>query len=187
MSGDLYEGVNPEQYGATLRHTRPLWDSQLLPQIYVRRLIEALPHIGADTADIGVLIVGRGHIQSGESSVTRYTQELNFLRRMRDAVIKLGFDDNRVVIGWLRHSATAAESLQTLIADGAKVIYCLPASFPADGVNTLFDIRSQVDPIIKTNGIKFVSLGGWNADDLAAEEIASYVREASPALASARA
>jgi hypothetical protein len=186
-SGDLYEGVNPEQYGATLRHTRPLWDSQLLPQIYVRRLIEALPHIGADTADIGLLIVGRGHIQSGESSVTRYTQELNFLRRMRDAVIKLGLDDNRVVIGWLRHSATAAESLQTLIADGAKVIYCLPASFPADGINTLFDIHAQVDPIIKTNGIKFVSLGGWNADDLAAEEIASYVRAASPALASARA
>lgn len=183
LTGDLYEGINPEQYGATLHHTKPLWDSQLLPQIYVRRLIEALPHIGADTADIGLLIVGRGHIQTGESSITRYTQELNYLRRVREALVRMGFDENRVVIGWLRHSATAAESLQTLIADGAKVVYCLPVSFPADGINTLFDIHSQVDTIVKAHGIKFVSLGGWNADDLAAEEIAAYVRAAAPAQA----
>lgn len=181
VSGDLYEGINPEQYGATLRHTKPLWDSQLLPQIYVRRLIEALPHTGADSADIGLLIVGRGHIQSGESSITRYTQELNYLRRVREALVKLGFDENRAIIGWLRHSATAAESLQTLIADGAKVIYCLPVSFPADGINTLFDINAQVGSIVSAHGIKFVSLGGWNADDLAAEEIAAYVRAASQA------
>lgn len=185
-SGDLYEGINPEQYGATLHHAKPLWDSQLLPQIYVRRIIEALPHIGADTADVGLLIVGRGHIQSGESSITRYTQELNYLRRVRDALLKLGFDENRAIIGWLRHSATAAESLQTLINDGAKVVYCLPASFPADGINTLYDIHALVDPIVAANNIKFVSLGAWNADDLAAEEIAAYVRAASPAPTAAR-
>ena len=44
----------------------------------------------------------------------------------------------------------------------------------------LFDIPAQVDPILKATKIKFISLGGWNADDLAAEEIAAYIRAASP-------
>ncbi len=186
LTGDLYEGVDPVRYGATLHHAEPLWDSQLLPQIYVRRIIEALPHIGADTADVGLLLVGRGHIQTGESSVTRYIQESNYLRRVRDALLRLGFDENSMAVGWLRHNPTVSESLQTLISAGAKMVYCLPASFPADGINTLFDIRAQVDSIVAANRIKFVSLGAWNADDLAAEEIAAYVRAASPAFAPAK-
>jgi hypothetical protein len=179
-AGDLHEGLNPERYGATLKQTEGLWDSQLLPQIYVRRVIEALPQIGADTADVGLLIVGRGHIQSGESSATRYIQESNYLRRVRDALLRLGFDESHTAIGWLRHSPTAGESLQALTSAGVKVVYCIPASFSADGINTLFDIPAQVNPIVAANGIKFISMGAWNADDLAAEEIAAYIRAASP-------
>ncbi|MGA7733134.1 MAG: hypothetical protein WCD37_17890 [Chloroflexia bacterium] len=185
-AGDLFEGLKPEQYGATVHHTQALWDSQLLPQIYVRRVIEALPHSGPDTAGIGLLIVGRGHIQSGQSSVARYIQESNYLRRVRDALLRLGFDESRTVVGWLRHSPTANESLQALVSAGARVVYCIPASFPADGINTMSDIPAQVDPIVAASGIKFVSLGAWNADDLAAEEIAAYIRAASPALTPTR-
>jgi Ferrochelatase len=185
MSGDLMEGINPEQYGIRLRQTEPLWDSQLLPQIYVRRVLEALPRLGPNAEDAGILLVGRGHVQTRESAVRRYTQESSFLRRVRDALIRTGFDGSRVAIGWLRHSPTAGESIQALVNSGCKVVYCLPASFSADGINTLFDIPAQVDPIIKPHGINFITLGAWNADDLAAEEVAAYVR-ASTAVPAAR-
>jgi protoheme ferro-lyase len=79
-----------------------------------------------------------------------------------------------------------AESLQALVSAGCKTVYCIPASFTADGLNTLFDIPAQVDPILKAGSIKFISLGGWNADDLAAEEIAAYIRAASPVLVESR-
>ena len=183
---DLYDGINPEMYGVTVRQTQPMWDSQLLPQIYVRRMIEALPHTGPDTTEVGLLLVGRGHIQSSKTAAARYTEESNFLRRVRDAILRLGFEENKSAIGWLRHSPTVAESLQSLVAVGCKTVYCIPASFTADGLNTLYDIRAQVDPIVKANNIKLISLGGWNADDLAAEDIATYVRAASPALAENR-
>jgi protoheme ferro-lyase len=179
MSGDLMEGVNPEQYGVQVRQTEPLWDSQLLPQIYVRRVLEALPRLGPDAQDAGILLVGRGHIQTDEAAVGRYTQESNFLRRVRDTLIRAGFDGGHIAIGWLRHSPTAGESIQALINIGCTVIYCLPASFSADGINTLFDIPAQVDPLVKAHGINFITLGAWNADDLAAEEIAAYVRASS--------
>jgi protoheme ferro-lyase len=176
LSGDLMDGLNPEQYNVRLRYTEPLWDSQLLPQIYVRRVLEALPRLGPDAADAGILLVGRGHIQAEESAIRRYTQESSFLRRVRDALIRSGFDSKHIAIGWLRHSPTAAESVQALVNAKCSIIYCLPAAFSADGINTLFDIPAQVDPIVKAHNINFISLGAWNADDLAAEEIAGYVR-----------
>jgi protoheme ferro-lyase len=184
ITGDLMEGVHPDQYNVHMRYTEPLWDSQLLPQIYVRRVLEALPRLGPAATDAGILLVGRGHIQADESAVRRYTQESNFLRRVRDALIRAGFDGSHVAIGWLRHSPTAGESIQALINAGCNIVYCLPASFSADGINTLFDIPAQLDPIIKAKNINFVSLGAWNADDLAAEEIAAYIRAATlaPAL-----
>jgi hypothetical protein len=185
-TGDIFDGIHTEMYGVNMRQTQPMWDSQLLPQIYVRRMIEALPHAGPDLAEVGLLLVGRGHIQSSKAAAARSTEEANFLRRVRDAILRLGFDENKSAIGWLRHSPTAAESLQQLVAAGCKTVYCVPAAFTADGLNTLFDIRAQVDPIVKASGIKLISLGGWNADDLAAEEIAAYVRAALPVLAESR-
>jgi hypothetical protein len=185
-SGELYDGVNAELYGVSMRQTQPMWDSQLLPQIYVRRMIEALPHAGPDLAEVGLLLVGRGHIQSSKAAAERSAEEASFLRRVRDAIVRLGFDENKSAIGWLRHSPTVAESLQGLVSAGCKTVYCIPASFTADGLNTLFDIPAQVDPILKAGSIKFISLGGWNADDLAAEEIAAYIRAASPVLVESR-
>ena len=185
-SGDLYDGINAEMYGVSMRQTQPMWDSQLLPQIYVRRMIEALPHAGPDLAEVGLLLVGRGHIQSSKAAAERSAEEASFLRRVRDAIVRLGFDENKSAIGWLRHSPTVAESLRALVSAGCKTVYCIPASFPADGLNTLFDIPAQVDPIIKASNVKFISLGGWNADDLAAEEIAAYIRAALPVLAESR-
>ena len=181
LAGDMLEGINLERYGIRLHNTEPLWDSQLLPQIYVRRLLEALPSESPDGAEAGLLLVGRGHFQGGQSSVARFTQESNFLRRVRDAAVRVGFAESRIAIGWLRHSPTAAEALRALVASGCKVVYGAPAVFTADGINTMFDIPAQVDALVKETGVRFVPLGAWNADDLAAEEIAAYVRLAAPA------
>jgi hypothetical protein len=181
LAGDMLEGLNLERYGIRLHHTEPLWDSQLLPQIYVRRLLEALLSESPDGAEAGLLLIGRGHFQGGESSVARFTQESSFLRRVRDAAVRVSFPETRIAIGWLRHSPNAAEALQSLVSSGCKVVYCAPASFSAEGINTLYDIPAQVGPVVKASGVRFVSLGAWNADDLAAEEIAAYVRAAMPA------
>jgi hypothetical protein len=179
--GDTLEGINLDRYGIRLHHTPPLCDSQLLPQIYVRRLLEALPSESPDGAEAGLLLVGRGHFQGGQSSVSRFTQESSFLRRVRDAAVHVGFPESRIAIGWLRHSPTTAEALQSLANAGCRVVYCAPASFSAEGINTLYDIPAQVAPVIEATGVRFVTLGAWNADDLAAEEIAAYVRGVMPA------
>jgi hypothetical protein len=64
---------------------------------------------------------------------------------------------------------------------GCKSVLWMPSSFPAEGVITLRDIPDQIEPLAARAGVKIDSLGAWDADDLAAEEIAARVRSVSTA------
>ena len=45
MADELYERLDPSRYGVQTMEVGPLWDSDLLPQIYVRRVLEAVPQV----------------------------------------------------------------------------------------------------------------------------------------------
>ena len=132
-SGDLYDGINAEMYGVSIRQTQPMWDSQLLPQIYVRRMIEALPHAGPDLAEVELCLWGAATYSRARPLPSALPKRLTTSRRVRDAIVRLGFDESKSAIGWLRHSPTVAESLRELVSAGCKTVYCIPASFTADG------------------------------------------------------
>ncbi len=183
-AGELLEGVNPESHGMKLLDRGPLFDSDLLPQIYVRRVLEAVAQADRPSDDAGLLLVGRGHNATGRSSQRRYKQELEFHSKVRQALVKAGFNERRVVSGWLRQNPTAARALYALAQEGSKVVYWMPVSYPADGITTLHDIPAQIGPVAKAIGVRLVALGAWNADELAAEEIAGRVRSAERTAAS---
>src|SRR5205085_1770865 len=97
-AGDLREGLNPSNYGVQLVEIGPLWDSDLLPQVYARRALEAAPQMDTDPGNIGLLLVGRGHLapeaREQRSSDRRYRQESDFQAKVRHALIKVGFDES---------------------------------------------------------------------------------------------
>lgn len=182
-SGVLMEGLRPENYGVKMAEIGPLWNSDLLAQIYVRRVLEAAPQVSMDSEDIGLLLVGRGHSTTGDkggSSSTRYNEERQFQEKVRQALVKIGFDASHVAVGWLRwNTPSAGEALRFLAAEGCKHVFWMPSSFPAEGIITLYDIPTELEPVAKSTGVKLSSLGAWNADDLAAEDIAGRVRAVS--------
>jgi protoheme ferro-lyase len=176
--GDVLEGLNPESYGVQMAQIGPLSDSALLPQLYVRRVLEVLPHVDAHADDIGLLLVGRGNAAKGQPAEVRREQEEKFQQRVRQALAEAGFDERRIVIGWLRNPPVVAEALRSLVGLGCKSVYWMPSSYPADGVNTLYDMPAQMNSFAREHGVKLVALGAWNGDELAAEEIAVRVRAA---------
>jgi protoheme ferro-lyase len=181
MQGELLEGLDLDNLGVKVTQVGPMWVSSLLPQIYVRRIIEAIPQAGNAPDDVGLLLVGRGHSSEGESAQARQEQEASFQRKVRQALMRVGFGEDRVVIGWVRGSPNCAEALQTLVEAGCKSVYVIPSAFVADGITTLFDIPAQVQALAAERGVKLSYLPAWNADGLAAEEIAVYVRAVSAA------
>jgi protoheme ferro-lyase len=180
MQGQLLEGLDLEHMGAKVTQVGPMWVSNLLPQIYVRRVIESLPQEGSASEDVGLLLVGRGHGSEGESARARQEQEESFQRKVRSALLRVGFGENRVVLGWVRGVPNCLHALQALVEAGCKTVYVVPSAFVADGITTLFDIPSQVQAFAAERGVKLNYLPAWNADGLAAEEITVYVRAVTP-------
>lgn len=179
MQGELWEGLNLDDLGVSVTQVGPMWVSNLLPQIYVRRVIEGVHQDGNAQDEIGLLLVGRGHNTESESGQARQEQEVSFQRKVRQALVRVGFGENRVVIGWVRHAPNCADALQMLVEAGSKTVFVIPSSFVADGITTLFDIPAQLNAIATEQRVKLRYLPAWNADDLAAEEIAVYVRAVS--------
>ncbi len=181
MRGDLLEGVNLGSRKADITQVGPMWVSNLLPQIYVRRVIEAVPQAANATDDIGLLLIGRGHTGEDESGKARREQEKSFQNKVMRALLHGGFNESRIAMGWVRQSPTCAEALQALINAGCRSVYWIPSSFAADGITTLYDIPAQINGLAAAKGIKLFPLPAWNADELVAEEVASYVRAAAGA------
>ena len=105
QSGGLLDGLNLDNRRIKVVDVGPLWQSDLLPQIYVRRAIEAVPQVATHPEDVGILLVARGHISGPDrnaSSNVRQEQELAFQRRVRQALVKLGFAESRIAYAWLR-------------------------------------------------------------------------------------
>jgi sirohydrochlorin ferrochelatase len=176
VSGDLFEGIDPRAYGVAVRRLEPLWSSELLPQVYVRRALEAVPQLDVDPAEVGLLLVGRGQQAANGSASNRQLQEESYQRRVREALVRAGFDETRVLLSWLNRHPLPEEGLHDLVRAGCRSVYWLPSSFPSDDTQTLADITGRLERAAAQQGIGLASLGGWNADDLAAEEIATQVR-----------
>lgn len=178
MQVNLLEGLNLQNMGVEVTQVGPMWVSNLLPQIYVRRVLEAVPQAENAADDIGLLLVGRGHGTQGDSATARQDQEASFQRKVLQALLHVGFDESRVALGWVRYTPNCTEALQSLIDAGCKSVYWMPSTFIADGINTLYDIPAQVNALAVQNGVKLFPLPAWNADELVAEELAAYVRTA---------
>jgi protoheme ferro-lyase len=171
-------GMDHDALALRLAHLDPLWESDLLPQIYVRRMLEAVPQVDIEGEGVGLLLVGHGSSTATEAGSARHEQEHHLQRKVRRALLRLGFDESRVAVGWLHEAPTIGEALLALRQAGCKSIYWIPFSFPADGITTLHDIPNLINSTATSVGLRFVPLGGWNADELAAEEIAGRIRAA---------
>jgi protoheme ferro-lyase len=180
LSGEVLEGLNLERREVLLEHAGPLYNGDLLTQIYVRLIMESAAHTPDGAEEAGLLLVGRGHSEGDEASRRRMEQETLFVNRVRDAILKIGFPEWRVRVAWLRYGTPPIPEAVTRLAEsGCKTIYWMPATYIVDGVNTLYDIPAQMERAAESHNLRLVPLGAWNADSLAAQEIASRVRTVS--------
>jgi protoheme ferro-lyase len=178
---ELLAPLRLARYGATLLETAPLWNSDLLPRLFVRRALAATE--GADRAQVGLLLVGTGHPlprrgQPDSPAQQRQHQEMAFQKRVRLALIRAGFADDKVTLGWLRwqHPRLPAAAAQ-LAAEGCARIYWIASGLVTDGLTTLHDIPAQLRPAGAATGVEISGLGAWGDEDVVAEAMVERVKQ----------
>jgi protoheme ferro-lyase len=182
---DLLAPIRPERYGVTVVETAPLWNSELLTRMLVRRAQAA---VSADErAGAGLLLVGHGHPvpahvggnPGADAILRRQNQEMSFQKRVRQALIRGGFAEDKVVIGWWRWQAPSVASAQSqLSTERAAPLYWLGTGFPVDGLTTLHDIPRLLSAQLPAGVPPAQPLGAWGDDDVVAEALTEQVKDA---------
>jgi hypothetical protein len=180
---DLLASVRPERYGVTVEETTTQWDSELLPRVFVRRAQAAVP--AAERATAGLLLIGRGHPAlshpgsgaADDTALRRQNQELSFQKRVRQALIRAGFTDDKVVISWLHwQEPTPTGAQRQLLAEQPNAIYWLATGFPTDSLATLADIPAALRAGLPDGVPPAAPLGAWGDDDTVAEALVEKVK-----------
>jgi protoheme ferro-lyase len=181
-AADLRETLVLARYGVNLVETAPLWNADPLPRIFVRRALAATESL--DRESVGLIVVGLGHpllrrsLPTDESNTfQRQNQELAFQKRVRQALIRAGFDDDKVVLAWLRWQHPTLEAAYAqLVAEGCRQIFWIGSGLTADSLVTLYDIPERLRLPVAASGIPITPLGPWNDDDLVAETLVERVK-----------
>ena len=183
---DLLAPLRLARYGVSVRETAPLWSSELLPRLIVRRALAATDD--QDRATAGLLLIGQGHpaphryqpkpgVSTVPDPLERQHQEMAFVKRVRQALIKAGFAEDNVVLTWWQwQEPPPAAGLAQLAAAGCRHVFWLPVGMLTDCIATLHDIPAALQAAVPA-GVELRRLGPWNDDDLLAEALAEKVKQ----------
>lgn len=161
---ELIEALDVEGYGATLHFTGPLWDSDTLQSMFIRRANE---HIGeTNKSKVGVLLVGHG--QPDEWDVewpTETEQEIGF----REEVLKLfeedGYQPVNLSLAWMSFKEPKpAVKVEEFANNGVEKVLFFSAAISADSIHSQFDIPELVYEAKVSEDLPVLNLGAWNDD-----------------------
>jgi protoheme ferro-lyase len=168
---ELIEVLNVEEYGSTLHFTGPLWDSETLRSMFVRRANE---HIGeTDRSKVAVLLVGHG--QPDEWDVewpTETEQEIGF----REEVLKLlktdGYQPENLSLAWMEFKQPKpALKVEEFANNGVEKVLFFSAAISADSIHSQYDVPELVHKAKVSKDLPILNLGAWNDDPLVIKAI----------------
>ncbi len=181
----LDSSLRLKRYGVRVTETAPLWNSELLPRVFVRRALAATE--GIDRATVGLMLIGQGHplprrtlpeAKDAPPPLQRQNQELTFQKRVRQALIRAGFPDDQIVPAWTQWQHPTIEGAYAqLVAESCRRIFWIGTGLMTDSVTTLYDIPAILRAAAEQSGVEVTALGPWNDDDVVAEALVERVKQ----------
>jgi protoheme ferro-lyase len=159
---ELVHAVRGETYGASMRFTGPLWDSETLHRAFLEKANDAID--GSDPAKVGVLLVGHGQPDEWDDEFPTETEhELEFRRRILELLAANGYDRENLALAWMDFKEPApAAIVEELVARGVEKIIYFSAAISADSIHSQYDVPQLIAAAKVPDGVPMVNLGAWN-------------------------
>ena len=141
---ELIEVLNVEEYGATLQFTGPMYDSETLRSMFVRRTKD---HIGdTDVSKVGVLLVGHGQPDEWDVEwATETEQEIGFREAVLTEFERAGFRPENLSLAWMEFKEPKpAPKVEEFVAQGVEKIVYFSAAISADSIHSQYDVPELV-------------------------------------------
>ena len=168
---ELIEAVNVEKYGATLKFTGPLYDSDTLQSMFVERAKENIGE--TEVADVGVLLVGHGQPDEWDIEwATETEQELGFREAVLEKFEQAGYRPENLSLAWMSFKEPKpAPKVEEFVANGVEKVVFFSAAISADSIHSQYDIPELVYEAEVAEDLPILNLGAWNDDPLVIQAI----------------
>jgi sirohydrochlorin ferrochelatase len=162
----LIEEVDVEKYGAEIKFSGPMWDSELLRSMFVNRSNE---NVGdTDKSKVGVLLVGHGQPDEwDEEWPTETGQEIGFREAIISLLVEDGYDPDYLSMAWMEFKEPQpAELVEKFSANGVEKVLFYSAAISADSIHSQYDVPALVEEADVPQELELVNLGAWNDDPI---------------------
>ncbi len=161
---ELIEELGIHNYAVELVYTGPMYDSEILKEMYVQR---ANAHRnGVPKEQTGILLVGHGQPDEWDEEWPTLTeQEISFRQDILDRFVRDGYLREHLSLAWMMFKEPKpGPKIEEWAARGlAQVIY-IPAAISADAIHSQADIPELVEMARVPESFPRINLGAWNDD-----------------------
>lgn len=169
---ELIEALNvEEEIGVPVLFTGPLYDSETLQSMFVKR---ANAHIGdTEKSQVGILLVGHGQPDEWDVEwATETQQEIGFRENVLEQLRADGYRPENLSLAWMefKEPKPAAMVEEFLKNDVEKVLF-FAAAISADAMHSQYDIPELVHEARVPAGFPLINLGAWNDDPIVIQAI----------------
>jgi sirohydrochlorin ferrochelatase len=160
-----------ETFGVPVEFTGPLYDSDLLKSMFIKRANANLE--GTDKSMVGILLVGHG--QPDEWDVewpTETEQETGFRIDVLDLLQADGYQEENLSLAWMEFKEPKpAVVVEEFLANGIERLLFFSAAISAEAIHSQYDIPDLVYEADYPEGFPIINLGAWNNDPLVIQAI----------------
>jgi sirohydrochlorin ferrochelatase len=156
--------MDPEAYGADVRFTTPLWDSEILQRMYVDRVNANRGE--TDKSKVGVLLVAHGQPDEWDEIWPLQTEhELRFGDRIIDLLVADGYSRENLSKGWMSFKLPKpATEAERIYANGVEKLFFFSYTIAAAGMHAQYDIPALVYQADIPDDFPIIDLGAWGND-----------------------
>ena len=172
------ESVRPEDYGAEVRFTGPLWDSATMHRMFVEKANAAIGD--TDKSKVGVILVGHGQPDEWDKEFPTETEhELKFRESALALLAADGYKPENMGLAWMEFKQPhPKEKVEELLRNGVEKIIYFSAAISADSIHSQSDVPELIHEAAIPANIDAINLGAWNDHPLAIQAIQENDRAA---------
>lgn len=158
---EMVAALQPEKYGVSVQLAEPLWNSNLLRQVFVAQA-EATRR-DTDREHTGILLVGHGQPKAWDAIYPTQTEHENQYREgIKELLVKKGYLAGNVLPVWMSfQSPSIAQGLHSLVANGVTKILVFSVSISAAALHSDVDVPEAIHKAKLPGSVEVINMGAF--------------------------
>jgi hypothetical protein len=160
-----------ENFGIPVEFTDPLYNSETLKQLFLKRADSHCTDI--EKSKVGVLLVGHGQPDEWDLEwPTETAQELSFRNEVLELLSAHGYSRENLSLAWMEFKKPhPAPVVEEFVSNGVELVLYFSAAISAESMHSQYDVPELVNQAKIPSSVRLVNLGAWNNDPIVIEAL----------------